>query len=200
MKDRVPTAVLENGAVRMEQFDASGNSLGYVYLRRADAPSEDGTPYSKNAVLTDATADALGLTAANNPTPNDAFAKIAQKFIQTSDAIANLVKARPAYGSYIGNGEQYEENKITLQFDFKPLFVVATYQDQRNGDHQYLIAVRGATKIYTTGSSTNVAEIRWTENSISWWSDNKTYGIDQMLNRKGETYVWFAIGIQEEDA
>lgn len=80
MKDRVPTQVLENGALRMEQFDASGNSLGYIYLRRADAPSEEGTPYSKNAVLTDETASALGLEAADNPTPNDAFAATAQKF------------------------------------------------------------------------------------------------------------------------
>ena len=76
MKDRVPTEVLENGAVRMEQFDASGNSLGYVYLKRADAPSEAGTPLCKNTLLTDETADALGL---DDPTPNEAFAKLASK-------------------------------------------------------------------------------------------------------------------------
>lgn len=81
MKDRVPTEVLGNGAVRMEQFDASGNSLGYIYLRRADAPSESGTPYSKNAVLTDETASALRLDASENPTANDAFAKIAERLL-----------------------------------------------------------------------------------------------------------------------
>ena len=86
MKDRVPTEVLENGAVRMEQFDASGNSLGYIYLKRADSPSEDGTPYSKNAVLTDTTATAVGLNAADNPTPNDAFAKIATRINGLDDA------------------------------------------------------------------------------------------------------------------
>lgn len=86
MKDRVPTEVLENGAVRMEQFDASGNSLGYIYLKRADAPKESGTPYSKNAVLTDTTATAVGLNAADNPTPNDAFAKIATRIKGLDDA------------------------------------------------------------------------------------------------------------------
>lgn len=81
MKDRVPTEVLGNGALRMEQFDADGNSLGYVYLKRADAPSEEGTPYSKNAVLTDETASALRLDASENPTANDAFAKIAERLL-----------------------------------------------------------------------------------------------------------------------
>ena len=45
--DRVPTEVLANGAVRWEQFDSSGNSLGYVYLKRADEPTEVGTPINK---------------------------------------------------------------------------------------------------------------------------------------------------------
>jgi len=45
--DRVPTEVLSNGAVRWEQFDSSGNSLGYVYLKRADEPTEAGTPLNK---------------------------------------------------------------------------------------------------------------------------------------------------------
>lgn len=80
MRDRIPTQVLENGAVRMEQFDAIGNSLGYVYLKRADEPIENGTPYSVNSVLTDATAQAIGLTK-DNPTPNDAFAKLAERLV-----------------------------------------------------------------------------------------------------------------------
>lgn len=45
--DRVPTQVLSNGAVRWEQFDAQGNSLGYVYLKRADEPSTEGTKLNK---------------------------------------------------------------------------------------------------------------------------------------------------------
>lgn len=45
--DRVPTEVLANGAVRWEQFDSQGNSLGYVYLKKADEPSVEGTPLNK---------------------------------------------------------------------------------------------------------------------------------------------------------
>lgn len=80
MKDRVPTQVV-NGAVRMSQYNASGTLTGYIYLKRADEPSEPGTPYNKNNVLTDATAAALGLTS-DNPTPNDAFARIADRFAE----------------------------------------------------------------------------------------------------------------------
>ena len=46
MKDRVPTQVV-NGAVRMAQYNASGTFTGYIYLKRADEPSEPGTPYNK---------------------------------------------------------------------------------------------------------------------------------------------------------
>lgn len=47
VKDRVPSQVLENGAVRYEEFDADGNSLGYKYIKRADEPTEVGTPVNK---------------------------------------------------------------------------------------------------------------------------------------------------------
>lgn len=47
VKDRVPSQVLENGAVRYEEFDANGNSLGYKYIKRADEPTEVGTPINK---------------------------------------------------------------------------------------------------------------------------------------------------------
>lgn len=47
VKDRVPARVLENGAIRYEEFDADGNSLGYKYIKRADEPTEVGTPINK---------------------------------------------------------------------------------------------------------------------------------------------------------
>ena len=56
--DRVPTEVLSNGAVRWEQFDSSGNSLGYVYMKRADEPAVAGTPINKvlfDSIKTDLT-------------------------------------------------------------------------------------------------------------------------------------------------
>lgn len=47
VKDRVPSQVLINGAIRYEEFDAAGNSLGYRYIKRADEPTEAGTPVNK---------------------------------------------------------------------------------------------------------------------------------------------------------
>lgn len=47
VKDRVPSQVLTNGAIRYEEFDAEGNSLGYKYIKRADEPTEVGTPINK---------------------------------------------------------------------------------------------------------------------------------------------------------
>jgi len=47
-KDRMPTEVLSNGAIRYEQFDSSGNSLGYVYMKKADEPTEVGNVWNKS--------------------------------------------------------------------------------------------------------------------------------------------------------
>jgi hypothetical protein len=49
----------------------------YATIQRADNPTEEGTPYNKISVLRDATATALGLTAA--AVPDDAFNAVAAK-------------------------------------------------------------------------------------------------------------------------
>lgn len=88
MRDRIPTQVLENGAIRVEQFDENGNSLGYTWIKRADEPLENGTPYSVNSVLTDETAQSIGLDVTENPTPNQAFAKLAERLVGLDGARA----------------------------------------------------------------------------------------------------------------
>lgn len=93
MKDRVPTQVLENGAVRLEQFDASGNSLGYLWLKRADAPSEEGTPLCKSTLLSDETKRKIpGIRQADDPTVNDALRNLGGR------TIVELYKAELAAG------------------------------------------------------------------------------------------------------
>lgn len=87
MKDRVPSKIID-GAIRMEKLDESGASLGYIYLKRADAPLEAGTPYCKASILTDETAAAIGLDTSLNPTPNDAFYFIANR-LQALDGYAS---------------------------------------------------------------------------------------------------------------
>ena len=47
MKDRTPTQVLPNGAIRYEEFNESEVSQGYKYLKLADEPTEVGTALNK---------------------------------------------------------------------------------------------------------------------------------------------------------
>lgn len=209
MRDRLPTQVLPNGAVRMEQFDANGNSLGYIYIKRADEPIEEGTPYNVNNVLTDETADALGV-ASSNPTPNEAFAKIAealtnpnlvvargQKLYKQDGTFLDIGDTKVANGDYVGNGKHTAANKITINLDFKPLYVFVSRKNQSEDNH-ILSAVYGMTKVHTTGVMSNVATFEWGEKSVSWWIDNPTYGPNQMQNEKGIEYVWFVLGINNE--
>lgn len=72
MTDRVPTQILENGAIRYAEYDSSGNFVQYRYLLPADEPTQAGTPLNKANLLTDATATELGLSS-GAPTVNDAL-------------------------------------------------------------------------------------------------------------------------------
>lgn len=94
MKDRIPSKIV-NGAVRMEQVDENGNHVGYVYLKRADEPIVEGTPFSVQTILQDATATNLGLAVADNPTPNDAFAKTAELIEALRQRVAQVESSVP---------------------------------------------------------------------------------------------------------
>ena len=76
MKDRLPTKVLPNGAVRYGVYDDRGALLRYEYMLAADDPSEAGTPLSVATLLQDATAALFGLNAA--AVPNDVLNWIGQ--------------------------------------------------------------------------------------------------------------------------
>lgn len=65
MKDRIPTYP---GRVKMTLPDGS---VQYVTLERADQPTQVGTPLNKATLLSDDTAELLGLT--GDPTINEAF-------------------------------------------------------------------------------------------------------------------------------
>ena len=73
MRDRTPTKVLENGAIRYGVYDESGALLRYEYIRPEDEPAEEGTPLNKATLLQDSTAVDLGLGEYDNPTVDDAF-------------------------------------------------------------------------------------------------------------------------------
>lgn len=71
MRDRTPTKVLGNGALRYGVYDADGTFLRYEYLGLDDQPTQEGTPLNKASLLKDSTAALLGL--GTDAVPDDAF-------------------------------------------------------------------------------------------------------------------------------
>lgn len=67
MKDRQPTQVLDNGAIRYGIYNADGSLDHYEYLKREDAPTVEGTPLNKANLLSDATAAKIWPSAATRP-------------------------------------------------------------------------------------------------------------------------------------
>ena len=122
MKDRQPTQVLANGAIRYGVYNADGSLDHYEYLKREDAPTVDGTPLNKANLLSDATAAKLWPNASarpEDPTVNDALGKLAQGTAKVGDiAITSRTDLSDAWlpcdGRYISAG-QYPELFNTLR-------------------------------------------------------------------------------------
>lgn len=76
MRDRIPTQVLENGALRYGVYDEAGNFLRHEYLALDDAPTDTGTDLSKATLLQDSTEVSL-FGAAADRTVDDAFKGLA---------------------------------------------------------------------------------------------------------------------------
>lgn len=87
MKDRQPTKILSNGAIRYGVYNADGTLGRYEYLKREDAPTVEGTPLNKANLLSDATAAKIwpGSEKPDDPTVNDAFSKLAQGTARVGD-------------------------------------------------------------------------------------------------------------------
>lgn len=66
MKDRVPTY-----PGRIKLVPVSGQENTYD-MERADSPIQEGTPLNKATLLSDATAESIGISG-DNATPNNAF-------------------------------------------------------------------------------------------------------------------------------
>lgn len=88
MKDRQPTKVLSNGAIRYGIYREDGTLDHYEYMKREDAPTVEGTPLNKANLLSDATAAKLWPNASvrpEDPTVNDALGKLAQGTAKVGD-------------------------------------------------------------------------------------------------------------------
>jgi len=60
VKDREPTKILANGALRYGVYDDAGNLLRYEYIKLEDEPTEKGDPLCKATLLSDAASMATG--------------------------------------------------------------------------------------------------------------------------------------------
>lgn len=101
MRDRTPTQVLDNGALRYGVYDEAGNLLRYEYLALEDEPTDPGTDLSKATLLQDSTEVSLFGSAADR-TVDDAFAGIAgQLKLIKSDMAAITLTVQDAAGKPI---------------------------------------------------------------------------------------------------
>lgn len=73
MKDRIPTKILSNGALRYGVYDDSGNLLRYEYIRPEDEPTQEGDPLCKETLLPDDLVSTLGLNVLSDPQIKDAL-------------------------------------------------------------------------------------------------------------------------------
>lgn len=96
MRDRIPTQVLENGAIRYAVYDASGAFLRYEYMLPADEPTEPGTPLNKANLLSDATAQTIGLEQ-TDPTVDNAFSRVGGANGVTTGINTAYVLAGPSF-------------------------------------------------------------------------------------------------------
>ena len=128
MKDRQPTQVLSNGAIRYGVYNADGTLNHYEYLKREDAPTVEGTPLNKANLLSDTTAAKLWPNAATrpeDPTVNDALGKIAEGTAKVGDiAITSRTDLSDAWLPCDGrtvSQEQYPKLFSVLRSSAAPL-------------------------------------------------------------------------------
>ena len=120
MKNRIPTELAANGALRYGVYDKDGNLLRYEYLKLEDNPTDPGTILAKETLLKDVTASLFGLGA--DAVPDDVLAFLGKynqhwwertvagerEFVRSSD--------RNAYPDS-GESDGYEWKYLGVPFD-----------------------------------------------------------------------------------
>lgn len=109
MQDRLP---LYPGRVQMVPVPGQTNTYDMV---RADQPTQEGTPLNKATLLSDETAQAMGLDPNDNPTPNDAFIKLTVKTVDISFVVASWVEGVEAFTQVVAVDGGTENSLVALQ-------------------------------------------------------------------------------------
>ena len=90
MKDRVPTKVLPNGAIRYGIYDEGGELIRYEWIKKEDEPIVEGMKFNKVNVLPDEIVDLLGIDS-EDPNVADAFEKIANRQSESRNELSEHV-------------------------------------------------------------------------------------------------------------
>lgn len=103
MRNRTPTQVLENGAIRYAVYDEAGKFLRHDYLLPADDPTDEGTALNKENLLSDSTEELLFGSAADR-TIDGAFRGIGAQLKLIQANVANItVTVQTANGTPISD-------------------------------------------------------------------------------------------------
>lgn len=175
MKDRQPTQILDNGAIRYGIYDEAGQLLRYEYMKREDAPTVEGTPLNKANLLSDATAAKIwrGATKPDDPTVNDALSKLTEGTARVGDIDLSARQAPssawlPCDGRYI------------TQADYPELFnILRTTASQGNWETQ---VVNSSTNDSTDGDVISYANGVWFRSRMQY-----TQAVDY-----GQVNLWYS--------
>ena len=114
MKDRIPTKVLPNGAVRYGVYNDSGALVGYQYMKLEDEPTEVGTALNKNTLLSDAAANALQITDEALKTPSGSIENIGNRLSKKIDTGRTISTSMEGLQSAINGIPKLLNQDITI--------------------------------------------------------------------------------------
>ena len=109
MRNRIPTELAANGALRYGVYDKAGNLLRHEYLKPDDAPIDPGTVLAKETLLQDETAMLFGLE--EDAVPDDALRNAYHRTPQVGDIKATM---RTDLGDdwRLCNGDFFSESEL----------------------------------------------------------------------------------------
>lgn len=150
MTDRVPGT-----AGRVKITPESGDAY-YAVLEMADNATTEGTPYNKASVLTDTTAEALGLDPNDDPTPNDAFSQLQSnlgKSVQTVEALSGTTRtlALEDMGKILIHSAS-NSLTVTIPAYSTVAFPVGSCIEVLNTTN-YTVTIKGSSGVYVNGTS-----------------------------------------------
>ena len=140
IKDRIPTNVLSNGAIRYGVYDENNNLLRYEYIKREDEPLEEGTIVNK-ALFRNLQGDLYTSDRCSLITPivsEEADLITPQESIKYMWENESLTKAYCISKDAIFNGAIIETNS-TYSWSYLPVYPLrsATWRSESNSEEKW---------------------------------------------------------------